>query len=170
MGCLALGITAVTSDKQAVETAFRRAWRDWGWSSTLPTIHASFERNDLLRILHASSRRRGGYVAYWACEREYQPQLREGWGVHEAAATVGHSTGVPATGWLALSRAFAEGLGEAQIRRDDSDVVADDIDDDDMSARGLDDDSGYGEDSCFAHTMRNDDSADARASVVRHAL
>ena len=117
VGCLAIGVIAVTSEKMAVELAFVRAWREWAWSSPFPVIHATHARNDLLRILHASPRRRGSVLAGWSSDREHQPYLPVDWGVDEAGESLESWTGVPLQGWVELARAFVEDLGEAKVRR-----------------------------------------------------
>ncbi|MGB6161548.1 MAG: hypothetical protein WCF33_21580 [Pseudonocardiaceae bacterium] len=115
VGCLAIGVLAVTSEKMAVELAFVRAWRKWAWSSRFPTIHATHARNDLLRILHDSPRRRRSVLAEWSSDHMYQPYLREDWEVEEASESLESWTGVPLRGWVELARAFVEDLGEAKI-------------------------------------------------------
>ena len=119
VGCLALGIAAVTSGKTAVESAFRRAWRQWAWSSQFPAIHASLTRNDLLPILRNSSRRRRRVIAEWSSTGpEYQPRLREPWdNIEEAAEDLPTFTSVPLQGWVELARVFIEDLGENKVRR-----------------------------------------------------
>lgn len=117
VGCLTIGVVAVTSKKMEVEFAFIRAWRGWAWSSHFPAVHATHARNDLLRILHASPRRRGPVLAEWSSDREYQPYLREGWEVAEAGKSLESWTGVPLQDWAELARTFAEDLGKANVRR-----------------------------------------------------
>lgn len=117
VGCLALEVIAVTAEKMAVEFAFRRAWRDWEWSSPFPAIHASHARNDLLRILRASPRRRGAIIAAWSSGRVYEPHLRGDWNLAEAGEILESATGVPLRGWMELARAFTEDLGDHKVWR-----------------------------------------------------
>lgn len=115
VGCLALGITAVTSNKMAVEFAFIRAWREWAWALLFPVVHASHGRNDLLRILCASPRRRGAFVAEWSSEGTWVPLLRGGLNVDEAGDLLQGSTGVPPIGWTDLAQAFVDDLGTNEV-------------------------------------------------------
>lgn len=117
IGCRALGFTAVTSNKMAVEFAFVRAWRDWRYASTFRVVHATHARNDLLRILHASSNRRGVIVADWSCGRYYEPRLRGDWDVEECASLVERGTDVPLDGWIDLARAFTGYFKPEEVRR-----------------------------------------------------
>lgn len=117
VGCLALGVVAVTAEKMAVEFAFRRAWSGWGWSPGFRAVNVSHERNDLLRILHASPRRRGSFIAEWSSGREHEPRLRGDWDLEASGAALEDTTGVPLDGWIELARYFVDDLGENKIRR-----------------------------------------------------
>jgi hypothetical protein len=118
VGCLALGIASVTSNKMDVEFAFRHAWRDWQWAYLFPVVHASISRNDLLRIVRASPRRRGAIVAEWDMGRVLTPILNfDDESLKGAGALLETSTGVPFQGWLSLARAFTDDLGEDKVQR-----------------------------------------------------
>jgi hypothetical protein len=149
VGCLSIGVEAIRAQKMTVELAFRHAWRNWSYASQFPTVHASAERDDLMRILRDSAGRRSSIVAEWDCGRELRPGLRSDWEVVEAAATLESDTGVPLHGWEELTNTWTERIGEEHLVRDD--------DDDDIEPRGLDDDSGFGPDSYFARAMDKDD-------------
>ncbi|MEO8136172.1 MAG: hypothetical protein ABI831_19625 [Betaproteobacteria bacterium] len=117
VGCLALGVTAVTSKKMSVEMAFIRAWRDWPQARHFPTIRADLERNDILPIIHDSPRRRGGYIAEWAVGRTLEPLLRGDWDVDEAGAQLEIASDVPLEGWIELARAFTDDLDQNELIR-----------------------------------------------------
>lgn len=115
VGVLALGATATTSAKMAVESAFIDAWREWTWSSSFPTIHASHARNDFLTIVHKSSRRRDAFVAAWDCGRTLEPYLLNGDSVEEAAELLESFGGPPAHSWTELARFFLDTLGDGKV-------------------------------------------------------
>jgi len=115
VGCLALGVTAVTSKKMSVEFAFIRAWRDWTWAPRFPRIRADLERNDILRIIHASPRRRGGYIAEWSVGRDLEPLLRGDRDVDEAGTQLEIASGVPLSGWVELARTFTNDFNKAEL-------------------------------------------------------
>ena len=117
IGCLDLGVSAVTSSKMAVELAFQRASPGWPRSSAFPSIHASLPRNDFLTIVHKSQNRRGPIVAAWSCERTLTPYLTmDGWTIEDAADLLQESCGVPLRDWTDLARRFVEDLGDGQDR------------------------------------------------------
>ncbi len=116
IGCLNLGVSAVTSQKMTVELAFQRAWRGWARSSTFPRIHASLPRNDFLTIVHSSANRRGSTVAAWSCDRRLTPYLTvDGWTIDDAAELLQGSCGVPVQDWTDLAKLFVEDLGEGNV-------------------------------------------------------
>ena len=118
IGCLEHGVVSVTSTKMTLEFAFMRAWRDWRWASTFPVVRASLERNDLLRILHDSERRRGSIVAAWSCGRRMEPHLRmDGWDINDGAEVLQAECGVPLSGWSDLASVFVADLGEDNVTR-----------------------------------------------------
>ena len=96
-----------------VEFAFQRAWRDWRLASKFKNVHFSVQRNDLLRILDRSERRRGPIVAAWSNGEMLVPYLTmDGWTIEDAADIVLGTCGVSLAGWTELSRGFVAGLGE----------------------------------------------------------
>jgi hypothetical protein len=117
IGCLALGVKAVTSQKMAVELAFGHAWSKWSWNSSFPAINATLPRNDILTILRSSTRRRGSFLAHWLCGKELEPVLRDDAEPDELAEALGESSGVPLVGWITLARTFVERFDPAQVRR-----------------------------------------------------
>ena len=118
LGCLAVGVTAVTANKQALEFAFRRAWQDWPHRQKFRFIHASAERNDILHIVRKSERRRGAILAAWELGRWAEPYLREDHDLDEAAQMLPAWTGVPWDGWVQLGRLFTAQFKDAELRRE----------------------------------------------------
>lgn len=117
VGVLALGVEAVTSNKQAVESAFIRAWRDWSCNSRFPQVQASVPRNDILGIMHRSSNRSGMITADWSSDREHVPSLRVDWPLEEAGEAVGEEARVTHAQWVDLARAFIAELKADEVRR-----------------------------------------------------
>lgn len=117
MGCLTLGITAVTSGKQALEFAFRAAWRDWAYARDYRFVRADFTRNDILTILHDSAGRRGALLAAWECKRWATPYLFEGSTLADAEDLMPGWTGVPWSAWIDLARKFTAEFNEDETVR-----------------------------------------------------
>jgi hypothetical protein len=118
VGVLALGVEAVTSNKMAVELAFRRAWRDWSCRARFPQVRAEIRRDDIVGILHDSANRRGVIVADWTSDGpEYVPTLRVDWSVEEAGDFVGEEAGVAHAQWVELAQAFLAELKDCEVRR-----------------------------------------------------
>lgn len=166
VGCLALGVVAVTANKLTLELAFERAWRDWPSAGLFPVVRASLERNDLPGILRDSAGRRGGGIAWWACGREWVPVLGAGFDdAREAGDALETGTDVPVGDWRMLARDLVAALGQEHVRTDpsvaveldDNDDADADADDDDHGPAGPGDDSGYGPGSYYAHTTGKDD-------------
>lgn len=161
VGCLALGVVAVTANKLTLELAFERAWRDWPSAGLFPVVRASLERNDLPRILRDSAGRRGGGIAWWECGREWVPVLGKGFDdAREAGDALETGTDVPLGDWRLLARDFTAALGQGHVRTDPPAAVElddDDTDDDDHDPVGPGDDSGFGRGSYFAHATAKDD-------------
>lgn len=101
LGALMLGVQAVNGDKGTLESDFRRAWRDWAYSAFFSAVRADVARNDLLRVLHDSSRRRGVVLAYWEGAWPFVPTLTVGeWTADEVADIIDER--IPASGWADL--------------------------------------------------------------------
>jgi hypothetical protein len=110
VGCLALGVTGVTSARVDVDLSFSHAWRNWPSAHIFPVVKASLDRNDLRRILHDSANRRWSMLAAWECGRWYEPYLRSDW-TEEAGESLADNTGVGLEDWTELARLFIERLG-----------------------------------------------------------
>ncbi|MBN9799255.1 hypothetical protein DMP15_18595 [Pseudonocardia sp. UM4_GMWB1] len=120
LGLLAVGVVAVTSGKQAVEFAFGRAWRSWTHRSKFPQVRMEIARNDVLRIMRDSERRRGSALAYWATGGAwYEPVQRADWSVEEDGEVLGENSGIPFAQWVALAEAIVAELKDDQVRRRD---------------------------------------------------
>lgn len=65
VGCLALGVVGVTTEKMAVEFAFRKAWRSWAYAVRFPVINAGPSRDDIVHVIGDSAERRSPYAAAW---------------------------------------------------------------------------------------------------------
>lgn len=118
VGVLSLGVVAVTSNRLAVSSAFARAWRSWAHSGRIPSVRVDLAREDIFRILGASSGRRGPITADWSTGGEYVPNLLPDWSLEEAGDHIGEAAGVPHAAWVNLARAFVADLGEDAVRRD----------------------------------------------------
>lgn len=159
VGCLALGVVAVTADKLTVELAFARAWRAWP-SAAVPG------RTDVARRQRPPA---NPQVERWPQRRRHRlVGNRPGSGSRSwvpasktsaMQATLAVGTDVPPAEWASLAHGFVTALGSAHIRTDPSVAVdvTDDHDDDDHDPAGPDDDSGYGPGSYFAHAVDKDD-------------
>jgi hypothetical protein len=117
LGCLSLGISAVTANKMSVESAFGRAWRSWPQAYLFRAVHASIARNDLLRIVARSTRRRGVVIASWDVGRVLEPILEWGDTVEEAGELLAENSGLPFSEWIALAKAFTDHLGADNVHR-----------------------------------------------------
>jgi hypothetical protein len=122
IGCLALSVTGFTSAKMTVTFAFRHAWNRWTETASFPSIHAELSRNDILRILNMSERRRGSLVAAWDCSgREYQPYLwQDDWNVEESAEVLEETCGIPLKGWVNLAEVFTSRFKANEITMNSS--------------------------------------------------
>lgn len=75
-------------------------------------------RNDIVRLLDASTRRRGAVAAEWRDDGpEYVPVRRFDWPLQEAGGHVAEGSGVPFEQWRELAEAFVAALGEDNVRR-----------------------------------------------------
>jgi hypothetical protein len=115
VGCLALGVAAVTANKQALESAFRHAWRGWSETYRFPAVHATVPRNDIRQILVKSTRRRSPVRADWLCDKELEPGLVFDWGLEDTAEAIEESCGVPFASWIELARAFTGNFKALQV-------------------------------------------------------
>jgi hypothetical protein len=117
VGCLALGVTAVTSGSQALEFAFGRAWRGWPRARDFRFVHADIARNDIVLILRRSARRRPPLLAAWELKRWATPYLFEGTTLADAEELLPEWTGVPWSSWLELAEAFTAEFKDDEMRR-----------------------------------------------------
>ncbi|MFF1632637.1 hypothetical protein [Leifsonia sp. NPDC058248] len=103
LGAIMLELEGVNGNKGTLELDFRRAWRDWKYAELFPAVKADFTRDDVLRIMHDSSRRRGPVVAHWEGSWPFVPVLRvEQWTADEVAESI--DAPVPAQAWADLVR------------------------------------------------------------------
>lgn len=111
-GCLALGVTAVTSNKLSLEFAFQRAWREWSGSHGFRFIHTGLERNDITGLLHRSERRRGPILAAWATVGPtWEPYLRGTYDLDDAADLLPKfESSISWEQWLELAGLFVAAL------------------------------------------------------------
>jgi diphthamide biosynthesis methyltransferase len=63
VGCLALGVTGVSSARVDVNLSLSHAWRNWPPARVFTVVKASLDRKDTRRILHDSANRRWSMVA-----------------------------------------------------------------------------------------------------------
>jgi hypothetical protein len=108
LGCIALQVDVVEGSKMDLEFAFRRAWSGWPYRSTFPVVRADVRRDDLLRILGKSERRRSAHLTGWASQWPFVPYIAETWSVEDAGTILEGSTGVPLAGWVELAQAFVD--------------------------------------------------------------
>ncbi len=116
VGCLSLGVTAVTSDKAVVEESFTRTWEHWPLASIFPSIQFTEDSQNLVGILAGSAGRRRHDMAHWSCEGDLHPQLGPQWSLEEAGDVLDRVTGVPHSAWTELADAFVHRLGSERIR------------------------------------------------------
>jgi hypothetical protein len=111
LGAIMNGIVGVNGQKSELEWAFRRAWRRWEGSRTLPAVNAGPSRDDvLLHAIEKSDRRRGPIVARWEGRYPFRPVLLvEGWSFDEVASSVHEQ--IPATAWERLVAAWLDPEG-----------------------------------------------------------
>ena len=109
LGCIALQIDVVEGSKMDFELSFRRAWRSWPYRSAFPVVRADVGRDDLLRIVGRSQRRRSAHLTGWTSQWPFVPYIAETWSVEEAGEILEGSTGVPLVGWVALALALRLG-------------------------------------------------------------
>lgn len=117
LGCLAIGIDAFTSNKQAVEMAFGGAWRSWAWICEFPDVVATQTRCEILHILGRSPTRFAPTMVEWQRGRECLPSIRDNRELKELALALEESCGVPLEGWIDLANAFVERLDTKYVRR-----------------------------------------------------
>jgi hypothetical protein len=115
VGCLALGVTGVSSARVDVNLSFSHAWRNWPPARVFTVVKASLDRNDIRRILHGSANRRWSMVAAWECGRWHEPDLRSDWTIEEAGESLADNTGVGLDAWTELARVFVERLGPDKV-------------------------------------------------------
>lgn len=131
VGCLAIGVQWFTSARMPVEFAFGRAWPSWAWASSFPSIKTSLQRNDIIRILSRSERRRSAFIAAWKEDRVFTPYLFDSERpISEAAELVELSCGVPLAGWMELATLFVNQLRDHEffIEQPEKLVKEEDID------------------------------------------
>ncbi|GCE44196.1 hypothetical protein Rhow_008494 [Rhodococcus wratislaviensis] len=120
VGCLATGVSAMTANKMTVETAFRRAWRDWPGASLFKSIRADLARNDITTILYDSERRRTPHIAAWSTEDRgwWTPYLTVEWDMQEAVESIEETSEMSWHSWESLTKAFLDYFKDDELRRD----------------------------------------------------
>jgi hypothetical protein len=121
LGCLLHGVAGVTKSTSDLEWAFRRAWRDWPWAEGFPAVLATFPRNDVLRIIVQSPRRRGAIVAQWDDEGAVYSPVFFGDTLDGAGDVLATRCGVPLRAWGGFAEVFLARLGANGVRRVDAD-------------------------------------------------
>lgn len=106
LGCVALGRESFMASKMVIEFAFGRAWRTWGYHRLFPAVHGSLERNDLLRIIAKSPRRRSAHLAGWSGEWPFVAYVADGWALDDIADLIDEP--IHLEGWTDLASAFLE--------------------------------------------------------------
>ncbi|WP_458682461.1 hypothetical protein [Prescottella equi] len=119
VGTLAAGITAVTATTMSLETAFRRAWRDWEGRRDYRLIHADLSRNDIRPILFDSERSTIHRVASWSTSEPgwLRPQLTPSWDLTEAIEHLDENANTPWGSWNELTNAFLDYFNDDELRR-----------------------------------------------------
>jgi hypothetical protein len=107
VGCLASGIVELTASKMILESAFVSAWRAWSFAAEFPKVQATRQRNDLLPIVRASSRRRSPVVAEWSYRGRLIPYLTNDYELSEAVELLEELTSISLEGWVELADIFA---------------------------------------------------------------
>ncbi len=106
LGCVALEGESFNTAKMTVELAFVHAWRSWSSRSHFPAVRAKLSRNDLLRIISKSPRRRSTHLTGWSNEWPFVPFISEHWSIKDVAELLEGQTKVPSPGgstWLKSS-------------------------------------------------------------------
>ncbi|QFZ18507.1 hypothetical protein [Saccharothrix syringae] len=117
-GCINLGISAVTSAVGDLESAFRRAWQSWPPAVRFPAVRPDMTNKVLVRIMHASPRRRGAVVAEWQPDGPWWiPTWRFDADLYDPGEMLEENTGLPSADWTELAERFAGHLDEDQVRR-----------------------------------------------------
>ncbi|MFY1596016.1 hypothetical protein [Micromonospora sp. WMMD737] len=119
VGCLDLGVTAITTNTQTLDQSFRHAWRNFPLAAkAFPHVKASLARCDIQRILRDSPRRKGARVEWHQSTVWWEPHLRASYDdIDEVAESIADLDGIPRDQWLQLARPFVDKLGDECIRR-----------------------------------------------------
>lgn len=117
-GCIDLRISAVTSATGDLESAFRRAWHTWPHADRFPDVRPSLTNKVLVRIMDASSRRRGVAVAEWQSTGPWWiPAWRFDEDVYDLRELSEEATGIPLAAWTELAKLLVRHLDEDQVHR-----------------------------------------------------
>lgn len=119
IGCLDHGVTAITANRQALDHAFRKAWRDFPLAASLfPSIKASLARCDIHKILSGSQRRKQSSVDWLQNGAWWEPSLRGLYDtIDEVAEEITDLHGIDRSQWTRLAKPFIDTLGDKHVRR-----------------------------------------------------
>ncbi|MFC6021838.1 hypothetical protein ACFP2T_37460 [Plantactinospora solaniradicis] len=120
-GCLSLGVSAVTTDFQRLNSSFARTWPAFPPAGTMfRGIKATLVRNDIRRILDMSSERRSHNAAWENRGAWWVPYIsQDGWKPDDVTDLIAEGHGIPAGLWTSLAEAFVTALGDGHVRRVD---------------------------------------------------
>jgi hypothetical protein len=117
LGCLYLGVTAITGNKMELEFAFNRAWRRFPLATTVfKRVKGSMQRCDVLGILYDSPRTKPGQVTWETDGPWWYPDLGEAVTTDDLATHMRAVYGLDADHWKALARSLVDRLGDGRVR------------------------------------------------------
>ncbi|MCD2197885.1 hypothetical protein LQ327_31400 [Actinomycetospora endophytica] len=116
VGCLVVGVSATTTEREPLAAAFAGAVQGWSWASRYPSV---LREPDLAGILGSSERRRFSRIARWITSRGvFVPQLRDPeWDLTAACVQIEERTTVPARHWTTLAEGIVDRLDDALVWR-----------------------------------------------------
>ena len=117
LGVLAQGVSAVTSNKMALEFAFNHAWRNWSQSRYFPSI-AGHDLGNLFWIGVAKSERRRGACAAWGTGRWSEPYIAYHGRTVDECLDLHADERATAADWVELGRLYVSDFKLEEVRRD----------------------------------------------------
>ena len=117
LGVLAQDVSAVTSNKMALEFAFNHAWRTWSQARQFPSV-TGHDPGNLFWIGVAKSERRRGVCAARQTGRWSEPYIAyQDWAVEECLDLHADER-ASAADWVELGRLYVSDFKPEEVRRD----------------------------------------------------
>ncbi|MEV0646083.1 hypothetical protein AB0I28_12535 [Phytomonospora sp. NPDC050363] len=116
IGFLNLGVRAITTNKLAVEHAWRMQWRDWSKRSTFPSVKADLDINHGYgQVIHDSDRRMNTAGAFKREGQWFYPyRWDKTWSLEECL-TLCREKSVSLEEWTDLARLLVEELKDDEV-------------------------------------------------------